>query len=44
MLIAFPYTTHELEIKWTWVESFEMNAEVELVSNFIVDDESRFHA
>ena len=34
--IAFPYT------KWTWVELFEMNAKVELVSNFVVDNESRF--
>ena len=29
-------------IKWTWAELFEMNAKVELVLNFVVDDESRF--
>ena len=40
--IAFPYTTRELEsIKWTWAETLEMNAKVELVLNFIVDNKSR---
>ena len=29
-------------IKWTWAESFEMNAKVELVLNFVIDNESRF--
>ena len=40
--IAFPYTTRELEsIKRTWAETLEMNAKVELVLNFIVDNKSR---
>ena len=30
------------QIKWTWAEPFEINAKVELVSNFIVDNKSRF--
>ena len=36
MRIAFPYTMCELEINLTWAEPFEMNANVELVSNFVV--------
>ena len=39
--IAFLYTTREPEMR-TWAEPFEMNAKVELVSNFVVDNESRF--
>ena len=39
--IAFLYTTRELEVKWTWAESFKMNEKVELDSNF-VDNESCF--
>ena len=33
---------NQKSIKWTWAEPFEMNAKVELVSNFVIDNESRF--
>ena len=37
--IAFTYTTREPEVNSTWAEPFE---KIKLVSNFVVDIESRF--
>ena len=42
IIIAFPHTTCVLEINSTWVELFEMNAKVELVLNFVVNNKRRF--
>ena len=36
------YAQKNKTIKWTWVELFGMIAKVELVSNFIVNNESCF--
>ena len=33
---------NQKSIKWTWVEPFEMNTKVKLVSNFVVNNESHF--
>ena len=40
--VAMHAYSNRKSIKWTWAEPFEINAKVKLVSNFVVNNKSRF--